>query len=401
MLKMMMGEITRNPARPGVFQGDPLTMHALITCPHCCRPVRVLESALDQAVRCPLCGAIFVPQGTLSATMTAPGAPSVSATVPASQEARPVPDLLPTVTLPPTLTPSAPSPGQTEAFTFVPPGSTRPASRETGFPWRPLVRVIGVLACLILAPTLVTAVLVGWRYGALPAFLVTVQGILMTAVVASGSVLAVLFIRNLAGGGNTAVQVAGLVVVVPLLLVLGVVAFRFFLGLTRESVEANKQAEREAWPVFAPPGEGFRVQMPGTPTLREEVQSSPHGDVPVRLYVYRDERSGNVYIAGYLEFRPVEGATQLTDAERFRIARPRMAAVVGGQIKRDETDLQAELGAPARELGFEVGGLEVARGRMASVGSRVYIVLLHAPRPGPFHEAAQHFFSSFRLTGEP
>jgi len=171
--------------------------------------------------------------------------------------------------------------------------------------------------------------------------------------------------------------------------ILGAAAFASALA----AAPAPAARAGEGWTVFAPPGGGFRIEVPGTPRRESEQRFTPVGSV--RETKYWLEVDGAELAVETHDVPPLAAAL-MSDATILDQARDGVVDNEGGELI--QTRALTVQGAPAREFTYRYPGEPVRLERVLTVlmGSRIYLITGTCAEPAA-HPAVARFFASFRL----
>src|SRR5258705_6871073 len=146
------------------------------------------------------------------------------------------------------------------------------------------------------------------------------------------------------------------------------------------------------WPVFAPDGARFSVELPGSPAVERDVHWTPVGSVRMTKYWLR---AGDVLLAVELHDIPAVASSLISDQRILDQARDSLLSDVGGTLL--ESRALENSGAPAREFVYRLPGRAQLAERVLAVlvDTRLYLVTGMARAPDSDPEVAR-FFASFR-----
>jgi hypothetical protein len=151
--------------------------------------------------------------------------------------------------------------------------------------------------------------------------------------------------------------------------------------------------------VFAPPGAGFRVAMPGKPQERTITWQAPEGPIEAHLFavVQDDVRRLVSYIDRPKPLADGEVDSALEDLVKGSILSGKGTLVAKRPIKLGDH--------PGREFEFDSPGPDgrprFVRARAYLAGPRIYQVLIGGPKPKVAGAPGDEFFRSFALTDTP
>lgn len=154
-----------------------------------------------------------------------------------------------------------------------------------------------------------------------------------------------------------------------------------FLGATASAAMQTK------WKPFQPPGDGYRIDFPGVPTVKRDTLPSRVGPAPhVEADLTTKGFSYSVELTTYASASDPEAVFGLMAA----------AAATSGKV-RAQTKLM--IGPdPARRFDIELaGGKFTATMLVVTDGTRVYQVLCTSSRGQETSDAVKHFIGSFAL----
>ena len=148
---------------------------------------------------------------------------------------------------------------------------------------------------------------------------------------------------------------------------------------------------------FAPPGAGFRVDMPRTPTSSSARTSDGTSDITT--YRAEDPARGTFAVESWdypVALTP-DDLPRVLDSERARLA----ASVPNGRLTK-EGPITVD-GRPGKEVEFEIPGARNAPTegmvcRIAVDNSRIFVASYRGPQKEAQGKTAAEFFASFHLT---
>jgi hypothetical protein len=146
-----------------------------------------------------------------------------------------------------------------------------------------------------------------------------------------------------------------------------------------------------AWSVFAPPGAGFAVELPGTPAVERDSHWTPVGSISMTKYWLR---VGDALLAVELHELPPVAAALVSDDRILDEARENLLRDVRGTlIESRATEFQ---GAPARDFRYRLPGPARLEEQVLAVivETRLYLITGMARAPASDPEVAR-FFGSF------
>ncbi len=341
-------------------------------CPGCGRTVKIPESLIGTEVKCPVCGAVFLVPGCEPESAPLAAGPAsgkcewpdleLSQAVIAPENDGGVP------TLPPVSSPAAevldvlPAPdaddysvrrGRRSADWDAPSSSYRRngrGPRNHGRPWYLWLTMLMPLALPGFAVPLNV-----YPQGSAGVALWTSVGVGLSCICL---LLALIrdwpgYARLLIHGGCTGIGCL-------------LIPFCMFIGL----VARGPSIDATAWKEFTPPEGGFRVEMPGTPTLRR--QNLPQINIPMNMYILELKNIDTAFIAGFLDF-PENAEQQVSSEEIFDASVREAGKALSGMRKIGERKLTCE-GHPGREVVYSLPGRGVIIYRMYLVDDRYYIL---------------------------
>jgi TonB family protein len=162
------------------------------------------------------------------------------------------------------------------------------------------------------------------------------------------------------------------------------------------------EADPRNWRVYAPPGEGFSVQLPGK--SRGQTQQTPRPDGTATARRVHSLKTFAEYGVKYEDYPfAISGAEE---AQRILDAGAQGAVAEANAELLESKEISLG-GRPGRALKEKLPDGRIMRVRMYLVGSRLYQLAITTPKEDDapafairFYEAtANRFFDSFKLTG--
>jgi hypothetical protein len=153
-----------------------------------------------------------------------------------------------------------------------------------------------------------------------------------------------------------------------------------------------------SWQEFTSAEGRFRVQMPGQPVKKTQQAPNPlGGQLTFHMFAYEVPRDEYGFVVGYNDYPPLP-----PDRVQAVLDGVTKGNVQGNAGSKLISETRITLGSyPGREVTIDAGGKGTIRQRNYLVGNRLYQVMLVKGGRRPSAEAAEKFFSSFRVTDEP
>jgi hypothetical protein len=154
---------------------------------------------------------------------------------------------------------------------------------------------------------------------------------------------------------------------------------------------AFAQHESETWTRFSPPGGGFSILIPQTPSEQVENKDTP---VHYTSHLFSTREPNLIYLIGYTDYDP----KYRFNAESELIAN-RDNFIKGVNGKLDESVKINFDGQPGIEFTAEAGAV-FFKSRVYIKGSRVWQVAVAVTTGQRDNESAEKFLNSFKFTKE-
>lgn len=149
------------------------------------------------------------------------------------------------------------------------------------------------------------------------------------------------------------------------------------------------------WTTFSPPGGGFSVEFPGTPTLTTEKMEAEGQAPQATIFLYQTGVAHKgVYAVGYLEFKEEELPTDDSAGLLSRIAEDFFQGMEGKLVKKEDSELNGHPGWTAMYRGEEDATTKACA---YITKSRVYLLFLVQPTEGFDEAMASRVLDSFAL----
>lgn len=154
------------------------------------------------------------------------------------------------------------------------------------------------------------------------------------------------------------------------------------------------------WRTYAPTGEQFSIEMPGTPVEATAEETGEYGPVENRLarvFLWRLDVTCSVRRTPLPEGFPDQSPRQIANWERNLVAR--MAAVNKASIIRNEEVTRA--GSVAREFRLDLRNGYICRGELLLHGRTWFELTFTGPEALADSEIAERFLRSFAWNAPP
>ena len=146
------------------------------------------------------------------------------------------------------------------------------------------------------------------------------------------------------------------------------------------------------WKSFAPPGAGFDIQLPGTPTEKRQTLRTPLGNGELRIFTL--SHKGGALAIGVTEF-PESALTDTTDDQRLNQARDGAVLQSKAKIRWEKKVLVDKV--PGRELLLGADGASSATLLiLAADRNRLYQILAIGDTAFLEGPETSRFLESFR-----
>jgi hypothetical protein len=152
-----------------------------------------------------------------------------------------------------------------------------------------------------------------------------------------------------------------------------------------------------SWQIVERSADGFRVDMPGEPTLSQLPSYTSRGEMEPVNMLQATRAPNETFAVTWADSPPVQRAAKENAEKTLDLARD-------GALARTQTRLTAEintihLGYPARDFASRSADGGMMQARMILAGSRLYMLIVSFPQASPDRdEEMNRFFNSFTLT---